>query len=265
MSTISLASSPADSQALEAIERHHAELVGAFAVRVSALAAAVRGGTGWQQARDDLVAWCRRELLPHARAEEVALYPAAKRLGELDALVRAMSHEHALLDDLVARLERADDAPAALLQAGAGQALFESHVAKENELLLPAVVADPNVAVADLLDEMHGVIERDQGAEVPASAATSGSPHVGHACGCHDEPAETPELDARAIPHAVRHATIFGALDAIAPGADLILVAPHDPLPLLAQLEQRAPGAFAVDYLQRGPDAWRLRLSRSSV
>jgi uncharacterized protein (DUF2249 family) len=64
------------------------------------------------------------------------------------------------------------------------------------------------------------------------------------------------------VPHAIRHATIFGALDALGPGGGLVLVAPHDPLPLLDQLQARSPGAFAVDYLERGPEAWRLRLVR---
>ncbi|WP_127126017.1 DUF2249 domain-containing protein [Georgenia sp. SYP-B2076] len=82
----------------------------------------------------------------------------------------------------------------------------------------------------------------------------------GCACGGHDE--AVPELDVRAIPHAIRHATVFGALGAIAPGFALDLVAPHDPLPLLAQIEAREPGAFAVSYLQEGPEAWKLRLAR---
>jgi uncharacterized protein (DUF2249 family) len=67
------------------------------------------------------------------------------------------------------------------------------------------------------------------------------------------------------VPHAIRHATIFGALDAVAPGRGLVLVAPHDPLPLLAQIEQRSPGAFDVSYIERGPDAWRLQLVRRTA
>ncbi|MPV36806.1 DUF2249 domain-containing protein [Georgenia subflava] len=85
-----------------------------------------------------------------------------------------------------------------------------------------------------------------------------------HAGGCnceHDD--NVPSLDVRAVPHAIRHATVFGALSAIAPGFAMDLVAPHNPLPLLAQIEQREPGAFAVEYLQEGPDAWTLRLTRS--
>lgn len=107
----------------------------------------------------------------------------------------------------------------------------------------------------------------DLAARLGAADATAHDPHAGtdpggHSCGCHEhEAAGYPELDARAVPHAIRHATVLGALDAIGPGAGLVLVAPHDPLPLLAQIEQRHPGVFAVSYLERGPVAWRLLLT----
>jgi len=64
------------------------------------------------------------------------------------------------------------------------------------------------------------------------------------------------------VPHAIRHGVVFGALDSLAPGSGLILVAPHDPRPLLAQIDQRAPGRFTVRYLTSGPDAWHLQLVR---
>jgi uncharacterized protein (DUF2249 family) len=80
-------------------------------------------------------------------------------------------------------------------------------------------------------------------------------------CGEHDSDTD-PELDARAVPHAIRHATIFGALDGVSPGGAMVLIAPHDPVPLLAQIEQRDPGAFEISYLERGPEAWRLRFAR---
>jgi uncharacterized protein (DUF2249 family) len=69
-------------------------------------------------------------------------------------------------------------------------------------------------------------------------------------------------LDTRQIPHAIRHATIFGALGAVAPGFSLDLVANHNPLPLLAQLDEKHPGDFAVSYLDDGPEVWRLRFTR---
>lgn len=270
VSTIPLASSPADSQALESIEQHHAALVGGLSARTAALLAAVRDGADWTQARGALAGWYRTELLPHAEAEEAVLYPAARALPALEPLVRAMSHEHALLGQLVTRLEAADDAPVAMVHAGAAQTLFETHVAKENDLLLPAMLAAHDTSVAQLLTEMHEILD-GQAADA-AAASGSHSPDEmpaeathAHTCACHEEAAAVPELDARTIPHAIRHATIFGALEAIAPAAELILVAPHDPLPLLDQIEQRWPSRFAVEYLQRGPEDWRLLLSRTAT
>lgn len=82
--------------------------------------------------------------------------------------------------------------------------------------------------------------------------------HGSCGCGGHDD--GVPVLDVRAIPHAVRHAAVFGAFDAIQPGGALIIVAPHAPLPLLAQLGQRAP--VDVEYLVEGPEAWHVLITR---
>lgn len=81
-----------------------------------------------------------------------------------------------------------------------------------------------------------------------------------HSCGCggHDE--ADPVLDVRTIPHAIRHATVFGAFEAIAPGSSLVLVAPHLPRPLLAQLAERAP--IDTEVLVDGPEAWTVRITR---
>jgi uncharacterized protein (DUF2249 family) len=79
------------------------------------------------------------------------------------------------------------------------------------------------------------------------------------ACGCADT--GEPELDVRPIPHAIRHATVFGALGAVPVGGSLRLIAPHDPQPLLAQIAEREAG-IEVTYLVRGPQAWTLRLTR---
>lgn len=86
----------------------------------------------------------------------------------------------------------------------------------------------------------------------------------GHTCTCGEHYNAFPELDARAIPHAIRHASIFGALDSLGAGDGIVLVAPHDPLPLLDQARARYGDGLSVEYLQRGPDAWRLQLVRTS-
>lgn len=86
-----------------------------------------------------------------------------------------------------------------------------------------------------------------------------------HNCTCGEQdPAGYPELDARVIPHAIRHATIFGALDSVQAGGGLVLVAPHEPNPLLAQVADRYAGAFETSYLERGPEAWRILFQRQA-
>ncbi len=98
-------------------------------------------------------------------------------------------------------------------------------------------------------------------ATLPLSEATSTAAVHAGACACGDTAGDVPELDVRVIPHAIRHATVFGAWSAIPGGGSLIIVAPHDPKPLLAQLAEQ--GAVTVTYLDEGPDAWRLKLTRA--
>lgn len=83
-----------------------------------------------------------------------------------------------------------------------------------------------------------------------------------HTCGCGHEADALPELDARTIPHAVRHGAIIGALNQLNTGAAMVLVAPHDPKPLLAQIDEIFAGTVEVSYLETGPGAWKLQLAR---
>ncbi len=84
-------------------------------------------------------------------------------------------------------------------------------------------------------------------------------------CGCGEHDGEAPEFDVRQVPHRLRHGAVFGALSAVGPGQAMVLIAPHDPKPLLAQIAEREAGAISVTYLQRGPEAWRLRLQRDGA
>ncbi len=71
-----------------------------------------------------------------------------------------------------------------------------------------------------------------------------------------------PELDARIIPHAIRHGAVIGAFSQVRQGKAMVLAAPHNPLPLLNQLAEIEGDALEVSYLEEGPDVWRLRLGR---
>ena len=264
---VAIASTSADAAAAAAVEQHHGLLAGSLALRVERLLAVVDhpGSDAARHAQEDLVAWCRTELLPHASAEEDALYPAARALPEGRLLVDGMVAEHAAIVGLVDEIAGATDIVRAAGAARALQALFEVHVSKENELVVPLLAGAPDISLSGILSGMHELLGETahDGETVTNADAESGC--GGHSCSCGEVDAPGfPELDARAVPHAIRHATVFGALDAVEAGGGLVLVAPHDPLPLLAQIERRAPGAFAVEYLERGPEAWRLAFVRSA-
>lgn len=83
-----------------------------------------------------------------------------------------------------------------------------------------------------------------------------------HRCGCGEHDDGLPELDVRTIPHAVRHGAVIGAFAQVAPGAAMVLVAPHDPQPLLAQLRSLHGEDLEISYLESGPDQWKLRLDK---
>jgi uncharacterized protein (DUF2249 family)/iron-sulfur cluster repair protein YtfE (RIC family) len=264
MSTVVVATSAADAQAVEAVKSHHAQLAGALAVQVEALVEAAAQGdlSGAGAASVALVRWCDAELIPHALAEERAMYPQAHEHPRGKLLVDAMLSEHRDLVALVEAIRQATSPVRAAANAQALRSLFDSHLVKENEQILPLLAESSEISLAVILDGMHELLGGRTHGESTEAVDEGG---CGGECGCgHQDPAGVlPELDARAVPHAIRHATIFGALDSVGAGSGMVLVAPHDPLPLLAQLEQRSPGLFSVDYLERGPESWRIRFIRA--
>lgn len=84
----------------------------------------------------------------------------------------------------------------------------------------------------------------------------------GCACGGHDE--ALPELDVQTIPHAIRHASIFGAIESLVPTGGMIISATHDPVPLLLQLEAKHGDLYATEYLDKGPERWRILIRRTA-
>lgn len=285
MATVTLATSPDDAAAVEAVEQHHAHLAGALAARVEHLvvAAAAHDAAATETARTGLVGWLQSELMPHAAAEESSMYPAGRDIDGHRVLVDAMTDEHRVLAGLVDRLAVTTDPVRAAAVATTIATLFDVHLHKENDYLLPALAGAAEVSLADLLAGMHELVGDDahahhdhhdhhdghvgHGGHASGEAGSAAKAHGhDHHCDCDEaEAAGPPELDVRQVPHAIRHATVFGALEAVAPGGAMDLVAHHDPVPLLAQVEQARPGEFVVDYLDRGPQAWRLRFTRRTA
>ena len=284
-----LASTAEDAAAVEAVREHHAELAGRLAAHAEHLLrmVAAADSAAFGQARAAAADFCTEQLLPHAAAEEDALYPAAAALPQTKLLVEAMIAEHRVLEGLVRDLGEATEPPRVVAAAHALRVLFDSHLAKENDLILPAAAADPAVSLTGILAGMHELLgehgghqlgDHEEGHAGCGCGQAEGHPAAhaaGHAgcgcgeadgpagCGCNEVDVDMPELDVRTVPHAIRHATVIGVFDAIPAGGSLLLIAPHDPLPLLRQLSRRTGGAMAVSYEQRGPEAWHLRLTRT--
>ena len=72
----------------------------------------------------------------------------------------------------------------------------------------------------------------------------------------------TVTLDVREIPARDRHPRIFETFEALRPGDAFELVNDHDPKPLRYQFEAEHTGRFTWDYLDQGPDVWRVRIGR---
>lgn len=160
MSDQSPTSAEADTRAAQAVERHHAVMAATLSQLVDNLVSAVSGGpeaaTG--RTRQELVRWCRAELVPHALAEEKTMYPAAHGMEAGRLLVDGMLEEHRVIVGLVDEVEGADSPVAAAAAAKALSTVFDLHLGKENDLVLPLLVAADTVSVDELLGGMHELL-----------------------------------------------------------------------------------------------------------
>jgi uncharacterized protein (DUF2249 family) len=75
-------------------------------------------------------------------------------------------------------------------------------------------------------------------------------------------PAFNATVDVRTIVPRERHPLIFSTFRGLADGQAMQLVNDHDPKPLYYQFQAEMPGAFAWDYLESGPDTWRVAIKR---
>lgn len=69
-------------------------------------------------------------------------------------------------------------------------------------------------------------------------------------------------VDVRQIPHAERHHTIFHLFGTLADEEAMQVIADHDPRPLYYAFQQMHGGRFSWRYLERGPEVWRVLVTR---
>jgi uncharacterized protein (DUF2249 family) len=72
-------------------------------------------------------------------------------------------------------------------------------------------------------------------------------------------------IDVRTIPPRQRHPLIFSTFDSLRPAEAFELVNDHDPKPLYYQFAAEHHGRFAWEYLETGPEIWRVRIGKTAV
>lgn len=70
------------------------------------------------------------------------------------------------------------------------------------------------------------------------------------------------ELDVRSYPPAERHRLIFENFEQLKRGESFVLVNDHDPKPLYYQFAAEHEGEFTWEYLEKGPQAWRVSIGK---
>jgi hemerythrin-like domain-containing protein len=145
-----------DRHAQAAVEQHHAQMLQRMKHLTDLLAGAVqeRDASAAHDAKNTLVEWCENELLPHALAEEKFLYTMARERPEASMLVTGMLVEHRTIVNTLEELRSLSDVRAAAV-ATALERLFALHLEKENRLLLPFIVEQPDLSLVAAVQGLH--------------------------------------------------------------------------------------------------------------
>jgi uncharacterized protein (DUF2249 family)/iron-sulfur cluster repair protein YtfE (RIC family) len=235
----------------EAVRKHHQSLARTLEAHARGI-----GRSESQTEREAFVAFLQGDLIPHARSEERHLYPL------VDELVRkygrptaTMMVDHEFISDYISRIEQTvrelatetdSERRAHLAQslhdlALQLDAIVKLHLAKEERIYLPLITehADED-RQRNVLHAVHESYEREKN-------------------GSGDRPLDVREV----IPHE-RHALIFNTFAELKPGQAFVLINDHDPRPLYYQFQAEHTGQFSWDYLEQGPDVWRVRIRRSA-
>jgi uncharacterized protein (DUF2249 family) len=193
-----------------------------------------------EEVRDRLVAFCASRLVRHRLATDQVLYSVAAGAAETRLLVRALRAQHDLLPARIAELKRADGSAEFAASAHALVGLLEVCHHVEQEVLIPALTALPGVDLSVLVEDVDTLL----------SGGALNTPDV---------------VDVREVPHGRRHPRIFGVYARLAPGESFVLVNNHDPKPLRREFQATYPDRFGWDYLEAGPERWRVRIGRLPV
>ncbi len=234
----------------QAIRNHHRELVNTLTAQVAAIA---EGRPEADPAA--FAAFLKHELLPHAVGEERHLYPAVDPLVKAHGKATAtMSVDHEFIENYIRQIGEAaeawrdaDESRRSEVENRLRRLAFQLeavlllHLEKEERVYLPLFERHlSEEAQQRVLDGMHSAYEAE-GEAVNAKM----------------------ELDVRQIPPPQRHPLILQTFESLAPGEAFVLINDHDPKPLYYQFRFEREGQFTWEYLEQGPEVWRVRIGRA--
>ena len=235
----------------EAIHNHHQEILDTLTKKVSAIT-----GGETQETPAALVAFLKNDLIPHALGEEAYLYPAVdplvKNYGKATA---TMTVDHEFITRYISQIEEATNALKSAPEAEKAplqetlkrlslqlEAVLALHLEKEERVYVPLFEKYlPEAEQQRILDGMHEAYNEENEAQ-----------------------AEANYLDVRAIAPRQRHTLIFETFEELNPGQAFVLVNDHDPKPLYYQFQAELAGRFTWDYLEQGPEVWKVKIAQTA-
>lgn len=72
----------------------------------------------------------------------------------------------------------------------------------------------------------------------------------------------TATVTAPDYPSKIRHHVIMETFDQLVPGTAMMLVNDHEPRPLYYQFQAERTGAFTWEYVEEGPDWYRVKITK---
>jgi hypothetical protein len=146
----------ADAALADELRAHHAVMIRDLDGLSAGLVTAAESGTDSAGAKRELEQWVTEVLVPHAEEEEATTYRAAGELPAGELLIMSMLAEHELIRTIARHMSEADDPAASGAFARALFDIFDSHQRKENEIILPLLVASDTVSLVEVMASSHG-------------------------------------------------------------------------------------------------------------
>lgn len=218
------------------LSEEHGLLLRQVAVRVEELLAVTADG-GWP-ARElqALLTYMRVEVLRQAADEERLLFPSHTSSAALDRLGRDHTILHLLTETL------------ATAATGEG----------------PHIPADLAATTRDLLAHLERHLGSEEAllAENGAHGEASGTTVLTHRTHAWFALSEGSGIDLDALPAGQVVDAVMDRLVRLRSGERFELRSSSDPYPVWQRMDRVCPGDYGFDYLQDGPDQWRVQITR---